>query len=80
MIQISTLDRQKKMEYLDALNDAIYSSVEYVQFNGQQVKFRSMQDMFRIRVLLMDELGLNKMSRERYKGPRRAVVRMGGNV
>lgn len=80
MIQISSLTVTQRQEYLIAIEDAIASAVDYVQFNGQQVKFRSLDDMFRIRSFLRDSLGLNKSSKSMFSGPKRAVVRTGNNV
>lgn len=45
--------------YLAQLEDAIFRGVEYVSYGGDQVKYRSVSDMLRIRNLLKSELGLS---------------------
>lgn len=74
MILISSLDVEQRREYLLAIEDAIVSAVDYISFNGQQVKFRSLDEMFRIRSFLRDSLGMTQRSREAYRGPRVARI------
>lgn len=76
MITLSSLTESQQREYLVAIEDGIASAVDYVQFNGQQVKFRSLEEMFRIRNFLRDTLGLNVRNRSAYRGPRRALIHM----
>lgn len=76
MIILSSLTRAQQQEYLVSIEDAIASAVDYVQFNGQQVKFRSLDEMFRIRNFLRDTLGMNTRNRSTYRGPRRALIHM----
>ena len=45
--------------YLAQLEDALFRGVEYVSYGGDQVKYRSTDDMIRIRDLLKSELGLS---------------------
>lgn len=45
--------------YLAQLEDALFRGVDYVSYGGDQVKYRSVSDMLRIRDLLKSELGLS---------------------
>lgn len=57
--------------YLAQIEDAIFRGVEYVSYAGDQVKYRSLSDMIRIRDILKAELGLNVPANRRRA--RRAV-------
>ena len=73
----SGLTRAEMSAYLVALESAILEVVDYISFNGQQVKYRSLDDMLRVRRILRGWLGLDAGNRSLYRGPRRAVIRMG---
>jgi hypothetical protein len=66
-------DVQSKTAYLAALESAIYRGVEYVSYGGDQIKYRSLDDMMRIRDLLRADLGFSGANRRRR--PVRAIVR-----
>lgn len=55
----------EKRGYLAALERAISTGVDYVSYNGDQSKFRSLNDMLRTRDLLKKELGIGKAKRSR---------------
>ena len=54
-----------KRGYLAALERSILTGVDYVSYNGDQTKFRSLSDMLRIKDLLRKELGIGKAKRSR---------------
>lgn len=55
----------EKRGYLAALERAIATGVDYVSYNGDQTKFRSLDNMLRTRDLLKKELGIGKAKRSR---------------
>lgn len=60
--------------YLAQLEDAIFRGVDYVSYGGDQVKYKSLDDMLRIRDLLRIELGIpNPPDPRRRRRARRAV-------
>lgn len=74
-MNIYELTRDEKFELLSSLEVALYSAVDYVQFNGQQVKYRSVAEMKSLIRMLRDELGLNAGNPQYYTGPKRAIIR-----
>lgn len=66
-------DVQSKTAYLAALEAAIFRGVEYVSYNGDQIKYRSLDDMLRVRDLLRADLGYAAANHRRR--PVRAIVR-----
>lgn len=74
MIEVSSLTVEKRQEYYLAIEEAIVRGVDYVSFNGQQVKFRTLDEMFRIRNFLRN--GLYPESKSAGFGPRKVIVRM----
>lgn len=64
----------QKRAYLAQLESAIMRGVEYVSYDGNQIKYRSFSDMIAIRDWLRAELGLPSARRARPR-PRRLVIR-----
>ena len=60
--------RHKLEERLEQLDDAIYSGVQSVNFDGQVVTFRSIEAMKRLRHDLRVRLGLSKPRRRMFRG------------
>jgi len=49
---------------LDALNKAISNGVTSVRYADRSVQYRSLNEMLKIRSLMMDELGLPGVAKE----------------
>lgn len=63
----------EKRAYLAQLDAAIYRGVDYVSYNGDQIKYRSLDDMLQIKAMLEAELGVKAIGRRRPR-TRRAVT------
>lgn len=67
------MNLDQKRAALAALQSAIDRGVEYVSYDGNQIKYRSIPDMILIRNMMRLDLGIDKNPRRR---PRRGVVRV----
>jgi hypothetical protein len=55
----------EKRSYLRQLREAMYRGVDYVSYNGDQIKYRSLSDMQRIEAKLVADLGGRNRPRTR---------------